>query len=413
MKKLTDNVKKGTGHSATRRGLTMLMAALSVSAIFADVPEVKWGRVTVKEGQKVSAEEAKLARAALDSDSRASAERATLIFKKSDQATIAAVVAAFPEASAVEARYCKIDDISVFATLANLKDADFYGSTVNDFAPLAACKRLVKLGYYAVKAPQTVYDSLAAIKSLKELTGGLSGVESVAFVKDLPQLEYFSVFAESVGDLESIGGAAGLKHVKLWNLDGRPLSGRKIPEAGDLKFLASCTKLEKIELPGSAYTGLESLAGLTSVKYLDLSAAANDIDLSFTKGYGKLTFVTTRLARGKVSGLEALAGKPLDKVDLDGDFDVDLSFLKGLDKLKTLSISAPSPKKTRNVANFKAIANLPALVSLTAIGSDGIDFDTIKSLAKLSSLAVSKGALTEAQVAELKAAKPKLRITER
>ena len=393
--------------------LAVVCAALSASALFADVPEIKWGRVNVKEGQPVSADEAKQARAAFDADGRSSPERATLIFKKSDQATIAAVVAAFPEASSVDAKYCKIDDISVFAALANLKEADFYGSTVNDFAPLAACKKLAKLGYYAVKAPQAVYDSIASIKSLKELTGGLSGVESVAFVKDLPQLEYFSVFAESVGDLDSIGGAVGLKHVKLWNLDGRPLSGRKIPEAGDLKFLAACTKLEKIELPGSAYTDLESLAGLKNVKYLDLSAAVNDIDLAFAKDYGKLTFVTTRLARGKVSGLEALAGKPVEKIDLDGDFDADLSFLKDCAKLKTLSISAASPKKTRSIANFKAAAGMSSLASLTAIGTNGIDFDTIKSLPNLSSLTVLKGALTAEQIAELKSAKPKIRITER
>ena len=54
-----------------------------------------------------------------------------------------------------------------------------------------------------------------------------------------------------------------------------------------------------------------------------------------------------------------------------------------------------------------------SLASLTAIGTNGIDFDTIKSLPNLSSLTVSKGALTAEQIAELKAAKPKLRISER
>ncbi len=388
-------------------------AVLLSSSLLADVPEVKWGRVNVKEGKSVSAEEASQARAAFDADKRSAPERATLVFKHADQATIAAVVAAFPEASSVEARYSKIDDMSVFAALANLKDADFYGSTVNDFAPLAACKKLAKLNYYAVKGPQSLYDSLASVKSLKELTGGLSGVESVAFVKDLPGLEYFSVFDEQVGDLEKIGAATGLRHVKIWNLDGRSLSGRKIPEAGDIKFLASCEKLEKIELPGSAYTGLEALAELKGVKYLDLSAAVKDIDLSFAKGYDKLSFVTTRVARGKVTGLEALSGKPLDKIDLEGDYDVDLSFVKGCAKLKTLSVSASSPKKTRNVANFKAVADLPSLVSLSAIGANGLDFDTIKGLPNLKSLAVAKGALTAEQMAELKSAKPKIRIDER
>ena len=46
-------------------------------------------------------------------------------------------------------------------------------------------------------------------------------------------------------------------------------------------------------------------------------------------------------------------------------------------------------------------------------GADGIDFDTVKSLPCLASLTVLKGALTSQQIAELKAAKPKIRITER
>ena len=56
---------------------------------------------------------------------------------------------------------------------------------------------------------------------------------------------------------------------------------------------------------------------------------------------------------------------------------------------------------------------MASLVSLSAIGTNGIDFDTIKSLPNLSSLTVLKGALTAEQIAELKSAKPKIRISER
>ena len=56
---------------------------------------------------------------------------------------------------------------------------------------------------------------------------------------------------------------------------------------------------------------------------------------------------------------------------------------------------------------------MPSLVALSAIGANGIDFETIKSLPNLKSLTVLKGALAAEQVAELKSAKPKIRIDER
>ena len=396
-----------------KKAAVAAVAVFAASAAFAAVPEVRWGVVTVKDGQKVSVEEAKQARAAFDGEKKVQPDRVRLSLAKADADTIAAVLGAFPEASVAEIRYSSIDDMSVVAALKNLKEADFYGSKVNDFSPLAACPKLQKLSYYAVKGPQSLFDTLGKLVQLKELTGGLSGVENVEFLKSLPKLEYFRVFAESVEDLSPIGSITGLKHVNIWNMDGRRLSGKVIPAAGDLKYLASCTKMDELELPGSAYSNLESLSGLVNVTKLDLGGAYNDIDLAFAKGYSKLSYFSARQAHGKVTGLEALAGKPLKKAELGGDFDVDVAFAKDCPSLGSLVISAASTKTTRKASNFAALAGHPALSSLNVVGAEGVDFETLKSLPKLQALVVGKGAFSDAQKAELQAAHPKMRITER
>ena len=385
----------------------------AASSAFAVVPEVKWGMITVKDGEAVSAAEAKEARARFDADGKTKPERVSLALEKADAGTVAALIAAFPEARSLRLTYSTIDDMAVVAQLKNLEKADFYASSVKDFAPLAACPKLASLSYYAVKGPQEAFDSLGRLKQLKELTGGASEVKSLEFLKELPQLEYFLAFSEAVPDLKPVGALVNLKHVKLWNLAGRSVGSKRIPEAGDLAYLAGCTKLEQIDLPGSAYSNLEALAGLAAVGRLDLSGAVNDVDLAFAKGYAKLVDISLRGARGKVSGFEALAGKPLATVNLEGAFDADVAFAKDCAKLTTLTLSSGAVGKTRKVANFAALKGHPALEYVYAVDAEGIDFETVKSLPKLRTLNIRKGAFTEEQVAELKTAFPKLRLTER
>lgn len=394
--------------------LMFASALFGAVAAFAVVPEFKYGIVKVPEGATVTADEAKTTRETAAKDKFFTAERVTLSMNKVDAATVAAVLAAFPEASTVELRYSAIDDMAVFAAMPNMKKLDLYGSTVKDFAPLAACRKLETLNYYAVKGPQTAFDSLGALTQLKSLTGGLSEVKSLAFLEKLPQLEEFVVFAEGVDSLAPIGALVNLKRVDIWNMTGDKVGRNKVPAAGDLSYLAGCVKLEKLELPGSLYSNTEALAGLKNVKDVRLSGARGDVDVSFVKGYEKMTYFTANGARGKVTGLDALAGKTaLKAADLSGLFDADIAFAAKVPALDRLDISSGNAKKTRNVANFTALAGAPRLTSLHAFGCVGIDFDTIKSLPKLGFLTVSKGALTDAQIAELKAAKPKMRVNVR
>jgi len=391
--------------------VSVLFGALAASAV---VPVVKYGTARVPDDATVSAEEAKAAREAAAKDKYFSPERLTISMKKADAATVAAMLAAFPEANDVEVRYSTIDDMTVFTTLPNLKKLNFYGSTVKDFSPLAACKKLESLNYYAVKGPQTAFDSLGTLTQLKSLTGGLSEVKSLAFLAKLPQLEEFVVFAEGVDSLAPLGTLVNLKRIDIWNMTGEKVSRNLVPDDGDLSYLAACTKLEKLELPGSAYSSTTALAGLKNVKDVRVSGARKDVDVSFVKDYAKLQYFTANGARGKVTGLDALAGKPaLKAADLSGLFDVDLSFVAKTPALDRLDISSGNAKKTRNVANFTALAGAARLSSLQACGCLGLDFDTIKSLPKLSFLSVSKGALTDAQIAELKAAKPKMKVNVR
>ena len=82
-----------------------------------------------------------------------------------------------------------------------------------------------------MKAPQKVFDSLGELVQLKELEGGLSGVESLAFLEKLTKLEYFRVFAEAVDDLTPIvqTGDDGSSVVATWEgaEPSDPASGAK------------------------------------------------------------------------------------------------------------------------------------------------------------------------------------------
>ena len=70
-------------------------------------------------------------------------------------------------------------------------------------------------------------------------------------------------------------------------------------------------------------------------------------------------------------------------------------------------------RKVPRWSDKDALPNSAALSSLNVVGAEGVDFETLKSLPKLQALVVGKGAFSDAQKAELQAAHPKMRITER
>lgn len=270
-------------------------------------------------------------------------EQARLSFEKgADEATVCAALAAFPDAAAVDVngvqmssfaplallrnatdvtlhnlvcadlaplaacgkvrtlglKYCTITDFSPLAALQALETLSLYGATVQaSFAPLAACPRLKKIDFYAVKATKDVYDSLGTLKQVKDFHGGLTKMTSLAWLANVPQTEAIQIFAENIDDLSPLADLVNLTYFRGWNMDG----GRMATALGDLSYLANCRKLKKLELPGSAFTSTAVIATFTDLEELDLSRAKQPVDVSFVANLPKLKRIS-------LSGTEVVNG---------------------------------------------------------------------------------------------------------
>lgn len=409
---------------------------LVACAAFAVEPEVKYGAINLK--GTCTAEEAAAARANFNA-SNGKPDWARVTITEGDDAAVAALAEAFPEcmqfsivkstvttltplaklkAKTLEVRYCTVDDLSPIGECATVETVNLYGSTVKDFAPLAKCPKLKELNFYATKAAPEVYQTLGALKQCKVFTGGLSDITTLEWVKEVPQIESLQIFAEMVSDFSPLATARNLKKFRGWNMNNQKLGGKGlIPGLGDLAFLASCEKLETLELPGSHYSNLAALAGLKNLKSIDLRGAKCDVDLSFVKGMDKLANVVASGCTGTVSGFSALAGLPALKFcDLSENASVDVAFAKDCPALATLQINGTS-KKISKVAGFDVLGSVASLSSLNIRYTEGCALKAIKPTKRLSSVSVAKEQYPEAEIKELeaamKAANPRARLDAR
>ncbi len=296
------------------------------------VPEVKYGQIVFK--KPATPEQIAEAKNAYLGENR-KLENARLRMEKVDDATVSAALAAFSAASYVEVKeselstlapfamlgnvtridlhkipctdmkplaacaklkvvglhYCDISDVSGLAALQALETLDLYGAKVScSLAPLAACRKLKTIDFYAVKGPQDVYDSLGALKQVKEFHGGLTKMTSIKWLHGVPQAETLKIFAEKIDDLSPISTLANLTYFRGWNMDGGTMS----TALGDLSFLANCRKLKKLELPGSAYSNIAVIGTFHDLEELDLSNAKQPVDVSFVKSLPKLKRIALR-----------------------------------------------------------------------------------------------------------------------
>ena len=320
---------------ASERELAAFSSARTAASDTA-VPEIKYGAVCVsKPATPEQVAEAK--KAYLSSGRKLSEANVRLEGKSLDDATLAAVAVAFHQASRISIkdeggrlasvapvslfrsatvlsmehvacgdmkpvatlvnlrsltmRYCTIDDFAPFASLRSLETLDLYGSKIaGPFSPLAACPKLAKIDYYAVKGDPSLYDSLGDLKQVKTFNGGLSKMTSLSWLRRVPQTEDLLVFAEKLSDLDAVGTLVNLTRFKGWGMDG----GSMAPALGDLKFLATCRKLKKLELPGSSYSNTDVIATLGEIEELDLSNAKQPVDVSFAAKLPKLKRISLR-----------------------------------------------------------------------------------------------------------------------
>ena len=107
---------------------------------------------------------------------------------------LAPLVEALPGLTDLKLHYNEIKDLSPLTKLAGLKDLSLYGATVKDFSPLAGCPALRSLMYYAVKDAD--FSTLGKLTQVTELKGGLTKLDNIDWVANLPNLKKFDVFAD-------------------------------------------------------------------------------------------------------------------------------------------------------------------------------------------------------------------------
>ena len=309
-----------------------LFAGQRTTAADTAVPEVKYGNVYIR--KPATPEQVQEAKRAYLAEKR-SLDSVRLYFENVDDATLAAAIAAMPSATYVsvkeskittlapfvllrnatqlviyrtpcadlkplgactrlktlEMKYCDVSDFSGLAPLQRLETLDLYGSSVTcSFLPLAACRSLRKVDFYAVKGPQSTYDSLGALTQVKSFHGGLTKMTSIKWLASAPQTEELQLFAEKIDDFTPIALLVNLRYFRGWNMDG----GTMATALGDLSFLSACRRLKKLELPGSAYSNTSLIGTFTDLEELDLSNAKQPVDVSFVRSLPKLKRITLR-----------------------------------------------------------------------------------------------------------------------
>ncbi len=263
------------------------------------------------------------------------------------------LVTALPGLTKIDFMSSSIKDLAPLSKLAKLKDLDIYGVKVKDFTPLAECKNLKKLNFYATEGAD--YSTLATLKQCEELKGGLTAMDSIAWMNDMPNLKITRIFAEKVKDYSPISKTK-LTELTIWSM--------KEP-VGDLGFLKPVTTLTKLAIHGN-----NDVANFAAIGAL------------------------TELTELNLNNVNEKSGSP-----------VDLSFCANLSKLETLNINSTK------VTNFKDVAGLKGLKKIEMQKVSGIDsLEPLKVLSNLNSIYVSKGVFTPEQ---LKVLPETVKISER
>lgn len=294
-----------------------------------------------------------------------------------------------PALRKVELRSCVINDLTPLAKLENMEELDLYGTMVKDFSPLAQCPKLKKLTYYA--AQKADFSTLGRLTQVENLQGGLTVLDDISWVTNLPNLRQFRVFAESITDYSPLAESK-VEHFTIWGMK-KPVNLKQLDGAVSLKYL----KLWSLE----GTTGFEGLASLSDLKELivdNVNHKEGQVDLSFAKSLGGLE--TMSLVKITATNSQALASltalKKLEARELnakEGAQPFDLSFLATLTALETLNLSGSK------VDGFDAIAGCSALQTIQLTKTSGIsNLAPLKKLPALKTVTVTKDAFPEAEL---------------
>ena len=307
---------------------------------------------------------------------------------------------AMPGLKDVDLTGCVIADLSPLAKLPALQYVNLYGATVKDFSPLAACPKLKKIMYYSTKDAD--YSTLGKLTQVTELKGGLTKLDSIAWVASLPNLKIFDVFAEYVTDYSPLA-KTNVEEFQIWNM--------RVP-VGDLGVVGQAKSLKKLKLWSvEGATNSKGLSGLVNLEKFTLTGSYNKkggeaFDFAAASGWTKLQELEANEAAlqntDTLSKCTALKTVKFSK--LNGD-PVSLAFLGKLTSLTKLELNQSKVK------DFDAVAGCTALTTVVLTKVEGItSLAALKKLPALKTVVVSKGAFPDSELAGFAAG---VRVTQR
>ena len=203
-----------------------------------------------------------------------------------------------------------------------------------------------------------------------------AGAKSYEDLRFLPKLTKLTVEKGSEGDL------AVLDELEL--LQQLDLSGIRLSEE-DLNRIAAHTGLTHLSLAGCSLSGIQPLAALTDLVYLDLSANTlrNIGVLAGMPGLQQLN-----LANNVVNDLTPVSAlTKLESLDISYNAVGSLAPLKALESLKTLLAS------NNQIASVSELNGLTALETLNVSHNNIADISPLRSLGALIELQASNNAL--------------------
>lgn len=292
--------------------------------------------------------------------------------------------------SRFELRECTLQDLSPLAKMPNLTELSLYSSTVKDFSPLANCAKLKKLSYYAVKGAD--FSTLKALKQVVELQGGLTELDNISFVSELPALRTFEVFAEYVTDYSPLGSSK-VEKLQIWSMNA-PCDLSGVGKAKTLKDL----KLWSVDNA----TNSAALAGLTELEKFQITTSYNEdsgqpFDMASAKGWGKLkemNITDTKIINSKdnMGFLTSLERLRFSEVNKEGE-PFSLAGLAKLTNLESVSINKSQ------VTDFEGLSGCTGLVYLEMKDTKGVtSLAPLKALPNLKRIVVSKGAFPDSEL---------------
>lgn len=224
-----------------------------------------------------------------------------------------------------------LPDLAPLGRLEKVREIDFQGSTVRDFSPLSELPSLEKVAIRSVKVAEDKWATLGALKQVKCFQSGLTSMRTLDWVRNLPQLESLSLFAEEVRDYSALAQAKSLKSFRADSMRSWV----------DVSFVRGSATLESVALPGCSVRNLAALGDVPSLSSLDLSELKNECSVAFVPKLVNLR--SLKLDRSRVQHFDAVKGLPslreLSLTLLANGSSVNLKGLEACRQLETVTVS--------------------------------------------------------------------------